>query len=1511
MTQAGGPAAINGFLYQILHHLGWIAEVSLSGTLDGSLVTDARLVLEPRQGGDARAEAGGVYLVEQYKTREDGTWSVTDIVSVLGDLRKAVPHPHPALARYRFVTDGRPGRLEPLDTFLADVKSAATPDDLDRMEKRKFSAELVLTHGEFFDHVVAASRAAGEVAAPDERLTVFHLLRQLELGFGSRGDAQAAAVEKLLRRYAPNLGDERGIRERLVGVLVEKLSKGETQLDQEKIVAMFYEVGLNPERLFRLAQLAETMGERTRRRLARVGYRAGRDVRSPPDWPGNKPVLLIAGPSGTGKTWQLGRLLETLAQSRELATLVPSANTSETVLQDAARDIWQTGLGETSEKSLVAVAHFLRELVLHANARRITVAADDVQDIDVARSLVRQDWTEWGMRLVMTVPHDLARALQAADSDRIHLHPVGNFSTDELDRLLRQNGRSWAELPPDLKTLLRAPILAGLFLDLPYGSVQRAPRSEYEIFDAFWARIALKGRPGDQGIVLALAASYVDGQPYPLPRQRWGEIGLTDDIRARLDAAGWLRATERGEIAFAHDRLLNWAVAKFLVLQHQRGDLKVQGLGDILGNDHGGEGQAVWRRLGYVPMDAVWLLGEVEQNTEPLGAIVARMEDCREFGSYGEYLYTDLLPTLGQRAVPILLARLNTVISGGNGDYRVRLIGRAFAGLARQDHVELTQLVAELLRSTTRDRQSVAIAVLTVSPDAVFLDRLWEIHRGRVDALEDKAKGEQHEDHRASFAALRAGVAQNPQWLRQQILSADPQTEPVSELGYLLNGLEHAEAPAIWRETRDVLMAKVPASKPRSMLYCMARFGDREKMEFVTRHLSQPQDFASGAALYALSVLDPRAAIDRLMEVGDAERDLTRNQWLPGLLRAEPELTRQSILTLAGSKPKGRLIIETLFDARPDEMNEALLRFVLRALEQDLREGFDAAVAGDPIWLDHPLRFLGSITRPDLLAILEAEAGGELERMISAIGCSRLRVNSNLRDHVREGARHLLILIGGEGITTLLRQELESEHYWVRHGGLNWAFVRRDDGIIERLAAIARRPLPRDANGKLESEPYFEFNQAMSRLAALGVDATLVDILLESGVPEVPTDLASMRAHQGPMPNTLTERAAATLANEAATEIELRVALAVAWLSGNVDLVPNVRAVLRKADSASSVAGYARIALLALGDRSEEFARLVLQVARTKENAQWGLNALSSLGDRGRDLLLEWLQSPEAASRADHEALVIRALYAHPATRAQAVAAAVASCLRGHHFGDAPYDIAAEASDPALRDRILDKAFAARSFVVTEPLYAIKGLAKFDIARAVDAIALALQSHPKIERELCRLLVRLAPVAAPEKLIKAAVLIKRGSLRGAVGRALRRLDPAVVAPLLAERMRGTVLERKTAAELAGWVPAPAIADALAGLADHDSASEVRLAALMALECHRKEASLRALLDAFRTEGYEKRWSLLTAILEGADAHLLKDRDDPLWLGHVLTDELPAAFEKHANDVLRQRIQREK
>ncbi|WP_152535871.1 hypothetical protein [Bradyrhizobium sp. Ai1a-2] len=213
MTQAGGPAAINGFLYQMIQHLGRLADIALSGRLDGQEIEEACLVLEPRGGGDARAEAAGIYLVEQYKTRRGGTWAVADIESALRDLRKAVPTPLPALARYRFVTDGRAGRLEEFTSFLAEVKNVTAPDELDAVERRSFGAHFIGTHREFFDHISITPRSADAPATVDEADRVFHLLSRFDIEFGIDGVECAEQIERLLRRYAENLGDERRVRE--------------------------------------------------------------------------------------------------------------------------------------------------------------------------------------------------------------------------------------------------------------------------------------------------------------------------------------------------------------------------------------------------------------------------------------------------------------------------------------------------------------------------------------------------------------------------------------------------------------------------------------------------------------------------------------------------------------------------------------------------------------------------------------------------------------------------------------------------------------------------------------------------------------------------------------------------------------------------------------------------------------------------------------------------------------------------------------------------------------------------------------------------------------------------------------------------------------------------------------------------------------------------------------------------------------------------------------------------
>lgn len=554
MPPTGGPAAINGFLYQIIQHLGWLSSVRLTGKLRGDDISNARLVLEPASGGDAHAEAPTAYIVEQYKTRNARTWPLRDIKPVLKDLRRAVPPSLPPNARYRFVTNGQAGRLSPFENFLCAVRLAEGPDCLDDAHRIRFNNRCVATHLEFFRAIHSATRGTTGPAAHDRDVT-FHLLSCFEMAFDIDARAYALKIDARLRPYVNNFGDEAAAREQLVGVLLDQLSQGEVVLNEDAIDAMFTHVGLSPARLRMLANLPETMRQITGRRLDRLGYRADRDIRQAPQWSDEKPVLIISGESGVGKTWQLGRLLGKHGRQGDIIAFVQGARTCQEVLSQAARDLWQQGLGETSNKTLVAVSRFLGELDPNLSDPGPVIALDDVQDADLARALVRQDWAEWGMRLVLTVPSSVGRALEMTDGQTIQVHDVEDFSSDELASLLELPGRRWSDLPADLRGLLRRPILAGMFLELPYESIRSAPTSEYEILDRFWTRIDSKGRLGDKGIVRALAAHLADGRTYPLERTMWSEIGLSDaDALVRIEATGWIRATEASDVEFAHDR---------------------------------------------------------------------------------------------------------------------------------------------------------------------------------------------------------------------------------------------------------------------------------------------------------------------------------------------------------------------------------------------------------------------------------------------------------------------------------------------------------------------------------------------------------------------------------------------------------------------------------------------------------------------------------------------------------------------------------------------------------------------------------------------------------------------------------------------------------------------------------------------------------------------------------------------------------------------------------------------
>ena len=597
---------------------------------------------------------------------------------------------------------------------------------------------------------------------------------------------------------------------------------------------------------------------------------------------------------------------------------------------------------------------------------------------------------------------------------------------------------------------------------------------------------------------------------------------------------------------------------------------------------------------------------------------------------------------------------------------------------------------------------------------------------------------ESGEGNEQTFLALRGGVAKQPEWLRDRIRNADAATEWVSELGYLLSGLDHPDAKGIWKDVRDVLIDKIGRTDPRSPIHCIARFADHERKDFVEEHLSYNGEIVSAAALAALAVLDPKEAISRISVIDD-EQKFFRNEWLPLLLRADSKLTRLRLRELVVSDFRGQHMVEEFFEERPADFDEDTLELVLRTRERQLRDQIDEVTTKDIRWPYYPLRFLGRMCRPAILQRLQDEAGGELEVAITELGCSRLRSNTSAQDDIREAARRALVLFAGTGISTLINRELGSEHFWVRHGGLNSAWIRGDEDTIPLLADIARRPVPCDSAGKPEPDAWQEFYCATIGLAALGADEVLVEIFSNSGFVDVPLPLADFRAHRGPMSKSLIDPAVRAIRSPETSQEALRCSLVIAWLSGNTELIPDLRAVLDRVDPESRNALHACIALQALGDETAEFARIAERLASTKENSWRGLQALIGLGGQGVEGLRRWLKQKGHTERIEHREAVVRALYASGEGRKDAIEAAVELCLGSPAPLRAPYEIAGESHGRTIRERILEEAFSGGSIIVQAPWDAMRGLAKSDTDRAVEAVEAGLSNHPKIEKELCRL----------------------------------------------------------------------------------------------------------------------------------------------------------------------------
>ncbi len=650
-TAAGGAATVNGVIYQMLWALLRAARLNalrFDRPADDAPLEGAVLVLEPRGGGgDVQEVAGGRRVVEQLKAKSGGgTWSLREVVEdVLPDLFLARDARLPE-TEYRFVTEGRMGEWAEVYDFFQGLKARGDPaaaiaalDDTRVLkfkrgntrpgaadgdaegkpgEKKPFWPLDSYTEKSVFARIVEAVK--GRKAVDDRRLPaeevergVWDVLANFTFVGGQTMELVEREIDALLLALIARTSGLAEKRLALLGGLAVRAAQGGAVIESAGFLA---EYGLDSVPLDAWVPLRRRAAAVLGGVLRRAGYDPALDVRAAGAadlsgrWPAATPLLAIGGESGGGKSWALFALALHLAAGDGLPILIESAGDADADCRHAADIFWRAIKDGDEDLPLDRVAVRLRRLLPLMAGGWLTLFIDAVRTHEEARRLARLPWEEWGVRVACTCLPDVARTMKAVAGGRCVLHEVSDFTIPELNEYLGRRLGGWGGIPTDVRQTLRRPLLARLYADLaqPGGW---APANEYDLYARCWGRLG-QDEMGDHRLDVVplhrLALDVLEGRGYPWPLARLTVAGLGNEALARLRRVGWLQEAQPHGFQVWHDRLLNWAVAEALVARLDAREATAEEVcGTLRRLLHGPPGPEL-RPLGYVPMDALWLL---------------------------------------------------------------------------------------------------------------------------------------------------------------------------------------------------------------------------------------------------------------------------------------------------------------------------------------------------------------------------------------------------------------------------------------------------------------------------------------------------------------------------------------------------------------------------------------------------------------------------------------------------------------------------------------------------------------------------------------------------------------------------------------------------------------------------------------------------------------------------------------------------------------------------------------
>jgi hypothetical protein len=1505
----GGPATINGVLYQMLWSLLRAVKLQTREYVADAFGQPSRaiLILEPiGGGGDLQRVEGPKRAVEQLKADSSrGTWSLTDVVrDVLPDLYLAVDDEFPDTV-FRFVTEGKIGRWNSVYEFFRSLESRPLPPGdvlgaLDYTTELKFqrrrSEETSGGNGEeraariqpfwgdqphsertLFELIATRVRDRERVREEEAELTRRKLWRMLGR-FEFCGNQTAERLRREIDRFlvetidaTAKLEDKRGA---LLMDLAEQASAGSATIEAQ---AFFEKHGLNATRLSDLARLRLTSQRLLERSVHLLGYSSAEDVRADrirsiaAQWTADKPILALKGGSGAGKSWLLaGTGLEMTATSGSVVVL-ESTGDAHSDQQRASDVYWQDIKGNNDSISLGRLAIRTSESVENLEAGWLAIMIDGVQSTREARCLVQQDWETRRMKLAISCSEEVADTIErVAGRRRCLVVEVGDFSAAELAcYLTEQLGEDWPDIPEDVRRLLRRPLMARLYRDIAQRGRWR-PTNEYSLLAAYWDRLRQGEQaehPSDIVGLRQLAMTFVRGAPYPWTEQQVVGAGLDDEAVSRLVRVGFLRRLSDGRYAVWHDRLFSWAVADALVSSVESGDIATAELSDRVREITIAGGSSVGR-VRYVPADVIWFLADPSRSDRDwLERVIEGLE--RLSWLHREEVLVRIAPTAGSRIAPMMLRRLGAV-AVDRAD--LTLPDQYVRGLFAIESPEIGLAASQLLESNLPLVRRFAARLLAKRPSVIALDRLWSLH---CSALSDPAPyrfGNEdgffvHHDFTRALTSCVRLAPEGQDWLERAILRANPRTERLSALGYLVAQLN--DGGSLWKKVKPTLFEHIaPDGSVRCLATNILKYKDSEEVEWLLSQVPRQHDYVGAVALRALHRIRPDLAIEQLDGLDLNQLYLSRKWCFAELVAMQPEAARARLL--------GRLRREfawkvaAVYQESSDDLDVPTLECLLTSLDGEL-----GLVLGGPRPLQSsslylPFMIVGGVRRLRLIECLEGWRGTSLEQRLTQW---LIDDDSHNLAPAREECMRLLMKICGEGTTDFVNHDLGSSSPHVRFQALEFS-TRRPN--LRTIAALAQ------TNQLDDGHPLAEVERAKATLAlaSLGQWREALASVVRWGEPfglEARRPAENWQLDESVMGNLLAEFTEAE--SPSAGQIY---ALAV---GGRRDKLGSVRALLHRCPPVGSdVATACVFALGVFKDDSQDALELLVGQLKVDARQHASKVALSRIGtDNALDALLNHLSI-------NFECPLAATLLAAPRTRDAAIALVKDKLLVLTEYSKLellcdlapvvePVTYGLLFENPTLHEFVRESAFSDQTNPRVETRVAVlRALAYFDADTAFLAGRKALCNGSGPGREgLPRLLVEINAVKAVPILLERTIAERSHAVIWSIGRSLASID---VSEALSSWMDSDdPSERRAACRLAAKVRVNF--DLSAALANRVGDPDLGVAreALHAIRALRDARETDAVVSALLAEQDPNRvWVLLDSVVGLCDPG---DMDGPL------------------------------